>query len=141
VSAWTNSCCSTGQELVTGGYPAAGPRFDGYAGGFGNAPYFCRGEVPRGRPIRAGTGTLEQVGCGMTAGASGGPVWTQFRDGEYHIVAVINRRSGAGSRSMLGFQPFDDVFAEFYCLVVGCPSPSPAGVESSTAADLLLITE
>lgn len=119
VSAWTNSCCAVGQEVVNGGYPAAGPRFHRYAGGFGNSPYFCRNRLARGSAVRVGTGSLERVPCAMTAGASGGPVWTLFSDGEYHMIAVNNRRGGPRDRTV-GFQPFDGAFAQLYCRVVGC---------------------
>ena len=116
VSAWANACCRRGQQLVGGGYPAAGWRFHRYAGGYGNAPYFCRDVVGARSRAAAGTGDMIRVPCAMTGGASGGPVWRRFADGRYHVVAVINRRYGAD----VGFQPLDGIFARLYCRVVAC---------------------
>src|SRR3954468_1093364 len=70
-AAWTNSCCAVGEEVVDGGYPATAPRFVTYAGGYGNAPYFCRMRLTARSAVAAGTGTLQLLGCNKTRGGDG----------------------------------------------------------------------
>lgn len=119
-----------GDVIYADGYPASGIfRTANYY--FGSGQYYCN-EVFRGMGwwayganVNLSSGTWVYYSCPMTGGSSGGPVFTQFTNGEWGIFGVINRGRDTRDQDPTTFVGvyqltimLDNRFLEFYRGVV-----------------------
>ena len=124
-----------GTRLYSVGYPASNGFFTAQYS-FGSWQYFCDNEWEGHggeytNPAYRGAYWIVYGTCEMNGGSSGGPVFLQFNDGTWGIIAVNNRGTDTSDR-LWGFDAqksyFDNRLIEFYKSVVALlrSSKSPA---------------
>ena len=113
-----------GSRLFRMGYPASGP-FATAAWLYGGGQYYCDmrwdGEQMSNDPYIASSYNIVTSPCEMNGGCSGGPVFVQYSDGSWAIVAVNNRGTtradGFGDFGIASY--FDARFGAFWNGVIG----------------------
>jgi V8-like Glu-specific endopeptidase len=135
-----------GAPIHASGYPASGI-FGTASYFYGSGQYFCNGTFDgdgwwqRGTAAnRLDAGTWVYYSCEMTGGSSGGPVFTQFRDGSWGLFGVVNRGRDTRERQRdyVGIYQltsmFDDRFLDFYNQVVNIVNGGGSARASSSDA-------
>jgi hypothetical protein len=137
-SAYWNANLPVGTRFYNVGYPMSNAFFTA-AFSFGNGQYHCDsvwdGQNANGSdPNHASSWAIVIDPCPMNGGASGGPVFAQFRDGSWGIISVnnrgINRADGFGGYNISFW--FDDRFGEFWNSAINAISNARASSRSGS---------